>query len=155
VSRGFEAIKSVTIDAPRAKVWDALTNPLKVKQYMHGTTMSTDWKVGSPITWTGEWQGQSYEDKGIVLAVEPERLLKTTHWSPMGGSQDEPENYHTVTYELAEQGGKTILALTQDNNATQEEADKMAENNWGPMLQGLKERPRSSAPAPPCAQARA
>jgi uncharacterized protein YndB with AHSA1/START domain len=139
VSRGFEAIKSVTIDAPRAKVWDALTNPLKVKQYMHGTTMSTDWKVGSPITWTGEWQGQSYEDKGIVLAVEPERLLKTTHWSPMGGSQDEPENYHTVTYELAEQGGKTILALTQDNNATQEEADKMAENNWGPMLQGLKE----------------
>jgi uncharacterized protein YndB with AHSA1/START domain len=139
VSRGFEAIKSVTIDAPRAKVWDALTNPLKVKQYMHGTTMSTDWKVGSPITWTGEWQGQSYEDKGTVLAVEPERLLKTTHWSPMGGSQDEPENYHTITYELAEQGGKTILALTQDNNATQEEADKMAENNWGPMLQGLKE----------------
>jgi uncharacterized protein YndB with AHSA1/START domain len=139
VSRGFEAIKSVTIDAPRAKVWDALTNPLKVKQYMHGTTMSTDWKVGSPITWTGEWQSQSYEDKGTVLAVEPERLLKTTHWSPMGGSQDEPENYHTVTYELAEQGGKTILILTQDNNATQEEADKMAENNWGPMLQGLKE----------------
>jgi uncharacterized protein YndB with AHSA1/START domain len=139
VSRGFEAIKSVTIDAPRAKVWDALTNPLKVKQYMHGTTMSTDWKVGSPITWTGEWQGQSYEDKGTVLAVEPERLLKTTHWSPMGGSQDEPENYHTITYELAEQGGKTILILTQDNNATQEEADKMAENNWGPMLQGLKE----------------
>lgn len=139
MSRGFEAIKSVTIDAPRAKVWDALTNPLKVKQYMHGTTMSTDWKVGSPITWTGEWQGQSYEDKGTVLAVEPERLLKTTHWSPMGGSQDEPENYHTVTYELAEQGGKTILILTQDNNATQEEADKMAENNWGPMLQGLKE----------------
>ena len=139
MSRGFEAIKSVTIDAPRAKVWDALTNPLKVKQYMHGTTMSTDWKVGSQITWTGEWQGQSYEDKGTVLAVEPERLLKTTHWSPMGGSQDEPENYHTITYELAEQGGKTILALTQDNNATQEEADKMAENNWGPMLQGLKE----------------
>lgn len=139
MSRGFEAIKSVTIDAPRAKVWDALTNPLKVKQYMHGTNMSTDWKVGSPITWTGEWQGQSYEDKGTVLAVEPERLLKTTHWSPMGGSQDKPENYHTVTYELAEQGGKTILALTQDNNATQEEADKMAESNWGPMLQGLKE----------------
>ena len=139
MSRGFEAIKSVTIDAPRAKVWDALTNPLKVKQYMHGTNMSTDWKVGSPITWTGEWQGQSYEDKGTVLAVEPERLLKTTHWSPMGGSQAKPENYHTVTYELAEQGGKTILALTHDNNATQEEADKMAENNWGPMLQGLKE----------------
>ncbi|HEX7498256.1 MAG TPA: SRPBCC family protein [Candidatus Limnocylindrales bacterium] len=139
MSRGFEAIKTVTIDAPRAKVWDALTNPAKVRLYMHGTNISTDWKVGSAITWKGEWKGQSYVDKGTVLAFEPERLLKNTHWSPMGGSEDTPEHYHTITYELAEDGGKTTLTLTQDNNATQEEADTMAEDNWGPMLQGLKE----------------
>ena len=139
MSRGFDAIKTVTIDAPRAKVWDALTNPEKVKRYMHGTNLSTDWKVGSPITWKGEWKGQPYEDKGAVLEVETEKLLKNTHWSPMGGSEDKPENYHTVTYELKDAGGKTILTLTQDNNATQEEADKMAEDNWGPVLRGLKE----------------
>ena len=143
MSRGFEAIKTVTIDAPKAEVWDALTNPQKVKEYMHGTNMSTDWKVGGPITWRGEWNGRSYVDKGIVLEVEPQRLLKNTHWSPMGGSEDKPENYHTVTYELAEDGGKTTLTLTQDNNATREEADKMAEANWGPMLQGLKETAES------------
>jgi uncharacterized protein YndB with AHSA1/START domain len=137
--RGFDAIKTVTIDAPRAKVWDALTNPEKVKLYLHGTNLSTDWKVGSPISWKGEWKGQSYEDKGTVLEVETGRLLKNTHWSPMGGSADKPENYHTVTYELKDAGGKTILTLTQDNNATQEEADKMAEDNWGPVLRGLKE----------------
>jgi hypothetical protein len=56
----------------------------------------------------------------------------------MGGSDDKPENYHTVTYELAENDGKTTVTLTQDNNATQAEADKMAEDNWGPTLQGLK-----------------
>ena len=139
MSRGFEAVKTVTIDAPRAKVWDALINPAKVKKYMHGTNLSTDWKVGSPIAWKGEWKGKSYADKGTVLAFEPLRLLKNTHWSPMGGTPDEPENYRTVTYELAEDRGKTILTLTQDNNATQDEADKMAEDNWGPMLQGLKE----------------
>ena len=139
MSRGFEAIKTVTIDAPRAKVWDALTNPAKVRQYMHGTNISTDWKVGSPITWKGEWKGQSYVDKGTVLEVEPEKLLKNTHWSPIGGSEDTPENYHTITYELAEDGGKTTLTLTQDNNATQAEADTMAENNWAPVLLGLKE----------------
>jgi uncharacterized protein YndB with AHSA1/START domain len=139
VSRGFEAIKAVTIDASRATVWDALTNPAMVKEYMHGTNLSTDWKVGSPITWKGEWKGQSYEDKGTVLAFEPERLLAYTHWSPMGGSADTPENYHTVTYELSEAGGTTTLTLTQDNNATQAEADSMAENSWGPVLQGLKE----------------
>ena len=139
MARGFEAIKTVDIDAPRAKVWDALTNPAKVKQYMHGTDMSTDWMVGSPITWRGEWKGQAYVDRGIVLAFEPERLLRYTHWSPMGGSEDAPENYHTVTCELAGDGAQTALTLTQDNNATQAEADAMAENNWGPMLLGLKE----------------
>jgi len=139
MSRGFEAVKTVTVHASMRDVWDALTNPEKVKKYMHGTEMSTDWKEGSPIVWKGEWKGRSYVDKGTVLAVEPQKLLKYTHWSPMGGSEDKPENYHTVTYELAGEDGTTKLTLTQDNNATQEEADKMANDNWGPVLNGLKE----------------
>ena len=139
MSIGFEAIATVTIDAPRAQVWDALTNPEMVKQYMHGTNLSTDWKVGSPIAWRGEWKGQSYEDKGEVLEADPPQFLKYTHWSPMGGSDDKPENHHTVRYELAEDGGQTTVTLKQDNNATQEEADKMTVDNWGPVLQGLKQ----------------
>jgi uncharacterized protein YndB with AHSA1/START domain len=139
MSRGFEAIKTVTIHATRREVWNALTNPEKVKQYMHGTEMSTDWKEGSPIVWKGEWKGRSYEDKGTVIAVEPQKLLRYTHWSPMGGSEDKPENYHTVTCELAGEDGETTLTLTQDNNASQEEADKMATDNWEPVLNGLKD----------------
>jgi uncharacterized protein YndB with AHSA1/START domain len=138
MTRGFEAINTVTINASTADVWDALTNSAKVKQYMHGTEMSTDWKEGSSISWKGEWKGKSYEDKGRVLEVEPQRLLRYTHWSPMGGSEDRPENYHTLTFELAGNDGKTILTLTQDNNPTQEEADKMARDNWAPVLEGLK-----------------
>jgi uncharacterized protein YndB with AHSA1/START domain len=138
LSKNFVAEKQIAISAPVEAVWRALTDPAKVKQYLHGTNMQTSWKVGSPITWKGEWKGKPYEDKGTVLAVEPNKLLKTTHWSPMGGSEDKPENYHTVTYELAERGGGTILTLKQDNNASQEEADTMAEKNWGPVLEGLK-----------------
>ncbi|MDP9326687.1 MAG: SRPBCC domain-containing protein [Actinomycetota bacterium] len=134
----FVAEKRITIDASAEAVWQALTDPELVRQYLHGTNMETDWNVGGPITWKGEWKGQSYEDKGTVLEVEPNKRLKNTHWSPMGGSEDKPENYHTVTYELDEQDGKTTLTLKQDNNASQEEADNMAENNWGPVLEGLK-----------------
>ena len=134
----FVAEKRITINASVDAVWQALTDPALVKQYLHGTNMETNWKVGSPITWKGEWKGKAYEDKGMVLAVEPKKLLRNTHWSPMGGSEDKPENYHTVTYELAEREGKTILTLKQDNNASQEEADTMAEKNWGPVLEGLK-----------------
>ncbi|TMC54307.1 MAG: SRPBCC domain-containing protein [Chloroflexi bacterium] len=139
MSRGFDAVKKVTIHATKREVWNALTNPAMVKQYLHGTEMATDWKEGSPISWKGEWKGRSYEDKGTVLAIEPQKFLKYTHWSPMGGSEDKPENYHTLTYELAGDDGTTTLTLTQDNNPTQEEADKMADDNWGPVLNGLKE----------------
>ena len=135
---GFESTASVTIDAGPESVWDVLTNPAKVKQYMHGTEMSTDWREGSPITWRGEWKGRAYEDKGTVVAVQPHRLLRYTHWSPMGGSEDRPENYHTLTWELKGAGGETTLTLTQDNNPTQEAADKMAEESWAPVLASLK-----------------
>ena len=101
--------------------------------------MSTDWTVGSPITWRGEWKGHSYVDKGTVVAFEPERFLRYTHWSPMGATEDAPDTYHTVTYVLAEHGGRTTLTPTQDNNATKAEADSMAENSWGPVLQAVKE----------------
>jgi uncharacterized protein YndB with AHSA1/START domain len=138
VKESFVAEKRITINASADAVWEALTNPELVKKYLHGTNMKTDWKVGSPITWSGEWKGKPYEDKGKVLEVQPKKLLKNTHWSPMGGSEDKPENYHTVTYILTEQNGKTLLTLKQDNNASQEAADKMAENNWGPVLEGLK-----------------
>ncbi len=146
MTRGFEAIISVTVDASRAEVWDALTNPAKVKQYLHGTEMSTDWREGSPIFWRGEWKGKPYEDKGKILEVKAQRMIKYTHWSPLGGSEDKPENYHTVTYELAGDDKKTTLTLTQDNNPTKEEAEKMAKNNWGPVLQGLKETAEKPAP---------
>jgi uncharacterized protein YndB with AHSA1/START domain len=138
VTSSFVAEKQITINTPAAAVWEALTDPAKVKQYMFGTDMQTDWNVGSPIAWTGEWKGETYEDKGEVLAVEPHKLLQMTHWSPMGGTEDKPENYHTVTYQLAERDAKTILTVRQDNNASQEEADSMAENNWGPVLEGIK-----------------
>jgi uncharacterized protein YndB with AHSA1/START domain len=138
VTANFVAKKRITVNAPPDVVWRALTDPAMVRQYMHGTNLQTDWTVGSPITWSGEWQGKSYEDKGTVLAVEPTKLLKVTHWSPMGGSEDKPENYHTVTYELAEHGKETILTLEQDNNPSQEAANTMAEQNWGPGLDGLK-----------------
>ena len=136
--KGFVATKQVTINAPVDAVWSALTEPGKVKEYMHGTTMETDWTVGSPITWSGEWKGQSYQDKGEVLAFEPKRLISTTYWSSMGGAEDIPDNYRTVTYELTERDGAVVLSVEQDNNATQEEADAMADNNWGPVLEGIK-----------------
>lgn len=133
----FIARSTTTINAPVSKVWEALTKPSLIKQYLFGTEVVTDWQVGSPITYRGEWQGKTYEDKGKILQIEPEKLLVSTFWSSLSGVPDVPENYKTVRYELSSEDSGTKLTITQDNNSTQEEA-KHSEQNWNTVLDGLK-----------------
>ncbi|MFF0343457.1 SRPBCC domain-containing protein [Kribbella sp. NPDC004875] len=116
---GFVATAETDIAASPERVWEVLTSPEQLKELWFGAVVETDWQVGSPITWTGEWEGKPYQDKGEILAVEPGRLLKLTHFSPLTGQPDVPENYHTLTYTLT---ANTHLQLQQDNNASEEEA---------------------------------
>jgi uncharacterized protein YndB with AHSA1/START domain len=131
------ATAKTTIHAPASKVWDALTKPELIKQYLFGADVISDWKVGSPITYKGEWEGKSFEDKGKILKLEPEKLLMSTHWSPLSGVPDTPENYHTITYKLSEKNGGTDVTITQDNNANKEERVH-SEQNWKTVLDGMK-----------------
>jgi len=126
-----------SINVSVAQVWDALVNSSTIKKYMFGTTVISDWKEGSKIVWTGEWQGKSYEDKGTILQLKPMTKLQYTHFSPLTGLPDIPENYHTVTVELTDKGKQTIVSLSQDNNSTQQ-AKEHSEKNWGMMLASLK-----------------
>lgn len=128
---------STTVDAPAAAVWDALTNPQLIKQYMFGAEVVSDWQAGSRIVWRGEYEGRSYEDKGVIQKLEPQHTLQYSHFSPLAGKPDLPENYHTVTIELSGDGEKTQVSLSQDRNASEEEREHSAKN-WGMMLDGLK-----------------
>lgn len=131
------AKSSVTINASRSRVWEALTRPDLIKQYLFGTEVSTDWKVGSPITYKGVWEGKAYEDKGQILQVEPEKRLVSTFWSALSGLPDRPENYQTVEYALTDEGGGTRLTVIQGSNDSEESA-RHSEQNWNMVLEGLK-----------------
>ena len=137
MSKTYIATAAITINAPASKVWDALTKPDLIQQYLSGTEVATDWQVGSPITYKGTWQGKTYEDKGKILQIEPGKLLISTYWSSFTGLPDIPENYNTVRYELSVEGGGTRLTIIQDNNATQEDAEH-SEQNWKMVLDDLK-----------------
>lgn len=137
MDRNLIARASITIDAASADVWDALVHPTAIKQYMFGTDVDTDWREGSAIVWRGEWQGKLYEDRGVILAVTPERTLQYTHFSPLSGLPDTPDNHRTITIELSNEGGRTQISLSQDNNRTEEERDH-SEKNWVMVLTGLK-----------------
>jgi uncharacterized protein YndB with AHSA1/START domain len=135
---GVVATAETDIDAPPELVWSAITDPAKIKQYMFGTDVSTDWQPGSSIVWRGEYEGKSYEDKGAIIAFDPVRHLELTHFSPLSGQPDEPENYHTLTYDLEPRGGGTHLSLSQDNNADADEAQR-SRANWDMVLAGIKQ----------------
>jgi uncharacterized protein YndB with AHSA1/START domain len=134
---GHVASAQCEIDAAPEEVWRALTDPRLIKQYMFGSEVTTNWKPGSPITWQGEFEGRAYQDKGEIISFEPSRQLEFTHFSPLTGQEDRPENYHRVRYDLQPTNGGTSVRLTQDNSSSAEEAEHSAAN-WQMMLDGLK-----------------
>ena len=137
MKRGLIATASVEINAPVEKVWKAITNPNLIKKYMFGTEILSDWKEGGPISWKGIWKGRSYEDKGMILKKVPLKTLVVTHFSPLSGLPDTPENYHTLIYSLTPSGNSTILKLSRDNNPDERSRD-YSQKNWEEMLKNLK-----------------
>jgi uncharacterized protein YndB with AHSA1/START domain len=128
---------SPRIAAPVERVWRALTDPAEIRKYYFGTDLKTDWKVGSPITWSGEWQGKPYQDKGRILEFEPNRRMKYSHFSPMMGKPDTPENYHDITIDVAPDGDGTRVSLAQEGSADEKTRDH-SQQNWTMMLDGLR-----------------
>jgi uncharacterized protein YndB with AHSA1/START domain len=131
------ATASITVNATPERVWKALTDPAEIKQYLFGTDAKSDWKVGSSVTYTGEWEGKKYEDKGKVIESKPNKLLHTTYYSSMSGKEDKPENYSNVIYRIEPAGDQTILTIVQDNN-TDEKSRDHSQANWNMVLQGFK-----------------
>jgi uncharacterized protein YndB with AHSA1/START domain len=135
---------SKTIPAPADEVWRALTSPELASRYFLGARVESDCREGSPITFSGEWEGKSFKDKGEILEVRPGRRLTYSHYSPSSG-EDRPENYHTLTFDLEPRGDEaTKVTLTQANltgGVKQADIDHRAdyEKNWRALLDSLSE----------------
>jgi len=136
----FVARAEVEVAAPRRAVWRVLTSNGSRPEILFGAQVASDWRLGSTITWSGEFEGRAFEDHGRIIELEdrqePWRIV-LTHFSPLSGLPDEPENYHTLRFELDEVPGGTRVTLDQDNNPTREAAEH-SQANWARMLHGVK-----------------
>ncbi|CAN5640376.1 hypothetical protein BH11BAC2_BH11BAC2_07770 [soil metagenome] len=130
--------ETVLINADPAQIWEVLTNPDLIKEYLYGTNTVTDWKPGSEIVFQGEWEGKSYKDKGVILENIKNKLIKYSYWSGFSGLEDKPENYNLVIYSIAEkENGNTAFTWTQIGFAS-EEAQAHSANGMKGFLGSIK-----------------
>lgn len=127
----------ISINAARHNVWQALTDPRLIKQYLFNADVESDWQKGSSITYSGEWEGKSYQDRGKVIEIVPEQLLHITYLSSSSNKEDKPENYANVIYSLSEEDGTTVISVTEDNIENDEQL-RNCEQNWNNVLENMK-----------------
>jgi uncharacterized protein YndB with AHSA1/START domain len=145
MTKALEVKNEILINGTASQVWDALTNPEKTTVYMFGCKTVSDWKVGSPLLWQMIHEGKDFVPvKGIIIAIEPNKMLKYTVIDPHASYPDIPANYLNVTYQLTEQGAKTLLTVIQDGFEGAAEGEKRYKdvyNNgdgWNPILVQIK-----------------
>jgi uncharacterized protein YndB with AHSA1/START domain len=137
---------SIIINASASKVWDLLVNPQETKKYMFGCETVSDWKPGSDLLWKGTYEGKEMVFvKGKIVDIQPGKLLVYTTLDPNNPNMpDVPENYLTVTYNLKEANGQTVLTASQGDFSKVKDGEKRYKevyNNgdgWNPILVQIK-----------------
>jgi len=129
---------SIHIEASRETVWSVVTEPAYVKQWQYGSQLHTDWRVGSPIRFISEWQGQTFEQWGTVVQVDAPNRLAYSLFAPRPDLEDKPENYFTMTYILdGDEGAATTLTILQEDPRPGAE-DTVEDEEENPVLAALK-----------------
>lgn len=137
MNRQFISKSSIEITTSSSRIWEALIRPKIAKEYFFGAEILTDWKKGSPITFKGEFNGNKYEEKGIILNVEPNSQLQYSHWSHFDGLPDEPENYRTWTFDITRKKETILLTISEDNIPTEKQKNR-SDEFWKEALSKIK-----------------
>lgn len=139
MNQNLIASGNINIESTPEKIWNILTKPEKIKEYLFGAIVQTDWNGGSPILFQGEYNGQQYEDKGNVIECQENVLLKYDYWSGFSGLEDKPENYSLVTYKIENLDDNTVNFTWHQQGFASEEAQKHTKEALKGMLEKIKE----------------
>lgn len=117
-------IKEVTINAPASKVWEALTDKHKMKEWYFDIA-EFEPKVGFEFTFSGkDKEGKEKVHLCKITEVVPNKKLQHT-WRYKGFEGDS-----LVTWELTEEDGKTHVKLTHTGLASFGDVPAFARENF-------------------------
>jgi uncharacterized protein YndB with AHSA1/START domain len=138
MNKKLQSSHSIKIMASAKKVWDVLTNPSEIALYLYGTKTETDWKIGSPISFSGEYEGMKYSDKGIVMANVQYKLLAYDYWTQFSGLEDIPENYCEVSYHIQDNQEGSVKFTWQQIGFKDEDSLKHSNSGHPSLLEQIK-----------------
>lgn len=131
--------QSIEINTTPDKVWHGLISPEIIKEYLYGTETITNWKVGSPIIFQGEYQGHKYKDKGTVVENVLHKKISYLYWSGFSGLEDKPENYSLVTYTLDSKDNKHTTFTWTQKGFSNEDGYNHSKTGMDAFLKSVKE----------------
>ncbi|MGC2130313.1 MAG: SRPBCC domain-containing protein [Candidatus Aquilonibacter sp.] len=132
-----EIVKEITINAPAAKIFAALTEPEQLTQWWgedglyHTEHMVVDLRVGGTWRTTGKSaSGRPFVVEGEYTAIEPHHLLEYTWRHDWNGGPEQT----LVRYELTEhEDGSNVLRVRHSGFTNVQSRDNHSEG-WNRVL---------------------
>lgn len=132
--------RSFFFRASAERVWDCVTKPELIKEWMMGMEIECDNKLGSTYRSKFMWEETECWEKGMVIQSEYGKIAQIdfiTSWEKL---EDKPENYQRMRYEIAPKDDGVELQITTDYLPTlyNEEKIKDMEDGWAKVIPTLK-----------------
>jgi uncharacterized protein YndB with AHSA1/START domain/predicted transcriptional regulator len=130
-------------------LWRAITTPEETKRYFFGSSVQSDWKAGSPISYVGDTGAHDLD--GRILEIDPPRKLVVTFEMTHNpeASKDRPSR---VTWEIEQQGALCLLTVLHDDFDGQTATWRAVRGGWPYILSNLKTVLETGEPLPPPAK---
>ncbi|MBY4677417.1 SRPBCC family protein [Marinobacterium arenosum] len=135
----FEIEKVIKINAPKARVFQALTSSNEIPKYYPLNEVVSTWEVGSEVLYKGEINGSPFTDYGVIESLNEPGFYSYRYWSDNHGTERTSENYILISYALSEIPEGTELKLVQSNIRSEELYNLMETQVWDFLLGALKE----------------
>lgn len=129
-----EFLYVIHIEAPRARVWEALTDGKQTRHFWYGRSVGSDWTKGARVEFRMADSNRLDHDGEILEIDPPNRLVMTFDTRPQGST--EPPS--RVTYELEEKNGATKLTVTHDRFPPDSKVLEGVSNGWPTILSSMK-----------------
>ncbi len=143
-----EFVYTTYIDTTPDRLWEALTDPTFTRQYW-GVALTSDWQVGSTVTW--EVAGATVSDPAqtVLVADRPHRLSFMWHTitpefaAAVGGDQEEwrvmaAEELSHVTFDIEPAGALVKLTVTHAGFEPGSAVLSGVSGGWPSVLASLK-----------------